>query len=279
MDIFIAVLIVSVIGLLLGLGLSVASKVMAVPVDKKAEKIREVLPGANCGACGFSGCDAYAAALSEGKTEKTTLCIPGGTEVSKEIAEITGLSAGVIKPSAAVVLCQGNKHNASDKLIYSGVQSCKMAHQIFGGPKDCIYGCVGFGDCVEACPYGAIHICDNVARINPLMCRACKMCIDTCPKHLIQLMPLHEMKAAVLCNNHDKGAATRNQCKAGCIGCMKCVKVCEAGAVTVDKFCAKVDYDKCTGCGKCHEVCPVGSIDLIDLNEIIAKSERAKENA
>ena len=266
------VAVVAAIGLLLGLGLSIASKVMAVPVDETAEKIREALPGANCGACGFSGCDAYAAALSEGKTTDTALCVPGGTETSAQIAQITGLAAGEVKPSAAVVLCQGNRHNANNKLVYQGVQSCRLAHQVFGGPKDCIYGCIGFGDCVEACPYGAIHICDGVARINPMMCRACKMCVNTCPKHLIQLMPLHEIKAAVLCNNHEKGAATRKQCKAGCIGCMKCQKVCEAGAVKVENFCAKVDYDKCTGCGKCHEVCPVGSIDLIDLDKIVQMS-------
>ena len=270
--IIIAVAVVSVTGLLLGLGLSIASKVMAVPVDEKAEKIREELPGANCGACGFSGCDAYAAALSEGKTENTGKCIPGGTEVSKKIAEITGLSSQEVKPSAAVVLCQGNVHNAGDKLIYSGIKSCKMATQIFGGPKDCIYGCVGFGDCVEACPYGAIHICDGVARINPIMCRACSMCVKTCPKHLIQLMPLYEAKAAVLCNNHEKGAQTRRQCKAGCIGCMKCVKTCEVGAISIDSFCAKVDYEKCIGCGKCQEVCPVGSINLIDLDAITRKA-------
>ena len=135
-----------------------------------------------------------------------------------------------------------------------------MATQLFGGPKECVYGCIGFGDCVEVCPYDAIHICEGVARINPLACHACKMCVNTCPKGIIDLMPLHEAKAAVMCKNHDKGA----QCKAGCIGCMKCVKTCEYGAVTVENFCAKVDYDKCVGCGKCHEACPVKCIDVIE---------------
>ena len=262
--IIIAVVIVSVIGLIAGLGLAVASKVMAVPVDEKAEEIQAALPGANCGACGFSGCSGYAAALSEGKTTDTGRCMPGGAEVSKAIAKITGLAAGDVIPMTAVVLCQGNKHNADTKLNYVGVKSCKMATQLFGGPKECVYGCIGFGDCVEVCPYDAIHICEGVARINPLACHACKMCVNTCPKGIIDLMPLHETKAAVMCKNHDKGAQTRKDCKAGCIGCMKCVKACEYGAVTVENFCAKVDYDKCVGCGKCHEACPVKCIDVIE---------------
>ena len=138
--ILIAVAIVAGLGLLLGLGLAVASIVMAVPVDKKAEEIRECLPGANCGACGFSGCDGYAAALSKGITKNTTLCSPGGNEVSKEIARIAGLEAGTVKPMAAVVLCQGIKSNCDTKMVYQGIESCKMAKQLFGGPKECIYG-------------------------------------------------------------------------------------------------------------------------------------------
>lgn len=123
--IIIAVVIVSVIGLIAGLGLAVASKVMAVPVDEKAEEIQAALPGANCGACGFSGCSGYAAALSQGKTTDTGRCMPGGAEVSKAIAKITGLAAGDVVPMTAVVLCQGNMHNTDTKLNYVGVKSCK----------------------------------------------------------------------------------------------------------------------------------------------------------
>ncbi len=263
--ILIAVAIVAGLGLLLGLGLAIASVVMAVPVDKKAEEIRECLPGANCGACGFSGCDGYAAALSKGITKNTALCAPGGSDASKAIAEITGLDAGVVKPMAAVVLCQGIKSNTGKKMEYLGIESCKMAKQLFGGPKECIYGCIGYGDCVNACEYNAIHICDGVARINPLACRACKQCVKTCPNSLIKMLPLHETKAAVLCANKDKGALTRKECKAGCIGCMKCVKNCEAEAIKVENFCAKIDASKCTGCGKCEAGCPVGAIKLISL--------------
>lgn len=260
-----AVLIVGIIGLVCGIALAVASIVLAVPSDEKADTITEMLPGANCGACGFSGCGGYASALSKGDTTNTALCNPGGSDVSKQIAEYLGLAAGEIEPMAAVVLCQGSCGNASTKMEYSGVESCKMASQLFGGPKDCVYGCLGLGDCVRECPYNAIRICDGIARINPSMCKACKKCINTCPKGLIELLPLNKSKAVVLCKNKDKGVLARKECKMACIGCMKCAKVCEAGAVTVTNFNAHVDTEKCTGCGNCKEACPVGCIDILNL--------------
>ena len=263
--IILAVIIVAGIGLLCALILSLASIFFAVPVDEKAEQIRACLPGANCGACGFSGCDGYAAALSKGETTNTALCVPGGNEASAEIAKITGGEAGSVRPMSAVVLCQGNFHNVEQKLEYDGVETCKMAAQLFGGPKSCTYGCIGFGDCVKVCPYNAIFICDGVARINPDRCKACKTCVGVCPRGLITMIPRDDIKTAVLCQNKDKGAQTRKQCKAGCIGCMKCVKACEEGAVKVENNKASVDYEKCTGCGKCHETCPVKCIDLIRL--------------
>lgn len=261
-SIFIPIIIVACIGVIAGLGLSIASIVFAVPVDEKAEAVRECLPGANCGACGFSGCDGYAAALSKGDTTECNLCTPGGNDVASDIAKIMGLEAGEITPKVAIVKCRGTSENVSDKLEYSGASSCKMAAQLFGGPKDCIYGCLGFGDCAKVCPYGAIFMWQGIARINPELCKACKKCVLECPRNLIELFPVGTPTSAVLCNNHDKGGMTRKQCKAGCIGCMKCVKACEQGAVKIDNFCATVDYDKCNGCMKCVEACPVGCIDV-----------------
>ena len=264
-SILLAVLLVAGIGLIAGIGLSVASVVMAVPTDETADAIRECLPGANCGACGFSGCDGYAAALSSGKTKETNLCAPGGNETAKAVAAVLGVEAGSIKPMAAVVHCNGTTENSAKKLQYQGVQSCVMAAQLFGGQKACVYGCLGYGDCVNACEYDAISICDGVARVNPLACRACKKCISACPKGLIELLPLHETKAAVLCKNHNTGAFTRKECKVGCIGCMKCTKVCESDAIRVENNTAHVDYDKCIACGKCVSECPVGAIHLLTL--------------
>ena len=257
-----AILILGAVGAVAAIVLVLAAKYMAVKEDERFPKVRECLPGANCGACGYPGCDGYAAALAESGV-KTNLCIPGADTVAQQISSILGVAFENVVEKIAVVHCGGDCDATRDRTDYEGPKTCAAA-KLFGGKGSCSYGCIGFGDCVEVCPYDAIHICEGVARINPLACHACKMCVNTCPKGIIDLMPLHEAKAAVMCKNHDKGAQTRKECKAGCIGCMKCVKTCEYGAVTVENFCAKVDYDKCVGCGKCHEACPVKCIDVIE---------------
>lgn len=263
-EILFPVLIVAGIGLIAGLLLAVLSKLMAVPVDEKEEAVIQALPGANCGACGFSGCQGYASALAKGKTRDTGLCAPGGSEVSAAISEIMGLSASTIVPMTAVVRCMGNDDCAEKKLIYSGVSSCKMASQLFGGDKTCIYGCLGLGDCQRECPYDAINICGGVAIVSPELCKACKKCIAVCPKELIELMPKSGSKAAVLCRNHDKGALVKKECSTGCLGCTKCVKTCPEEAISMDNLVAKVDYDKCTGCGQCTDSCPNDTIKILN---------------
>lgn len=263
--IILAVIIVSVVGLVLGLILAIASIVMAVPVDEKAEAIQEVLAGANCGACGYSGCAGYAGALSKGDCTDCTLCAPGGPDCAAAVAEIMGLAAGEMKPMAAVVMCKGTPDKCDSAMNYHGDMSCKTASQLYGGPKACNYGCLGLGDCVKACPYDAIKICDGVARVNPLACKACKVCIKTCPKGIIDLVPLYETKSVNFCKNKDKGNLTSKQCTVGCIGCMKCVKTCEFDAIKVENNHAIVDYDKCTGCGKCAEACPKKCLENITL--------------
>lgn len=261
--ILLAVIIVSAIGLIGGLVLAIASIVMAVPKDEKAEKIEECLPGANCGACGFSGCSGYAKALSEGKAESTSLCAPGGAEVAAKVAKVMGVANESVKPMTAVVLCQGNNQNTGSKMLYNGIDSCKAANLIFAGQNKCSYGCLGFGDCQKACPYSAITICDGVARVNPIACKACKVCIATCPKGIIELRPVEQAYAGVFCKNKDKGAIARKACNTACIGCMKCTKVCEYDAITVKDNCAYIDYNKCAACGKCVAECPDHAIVLV----------------
>lgn len=257
-----AVLLVAGIGLIAGIGLAIASIVMAVPKDEKAEKILEVLPGANCGACGYSGCSGYAAALSKGEA-KVGLCSPGGEECAKNVGEILGVS-GTVEKKTALVHCMGSYDNTTDKMRYDGIQSCSAASFLAGGVSSCRFGCMGLGDCMNACQYGAISVCNGVAKIDPAKCKGCSMCIEACPKHLISFVPLKK-QAVVRCANCDKGAGVTKICKVGCIGCMKCVKSCEVGAVTVTDFKASVDPEKCIGCGKCVEACPRHIITLLDV--------------
>lgn len=254
------ILIVAGIGLLAGLGLSVASVLMAVPVNEKAEKIRAVLPGANCGACGYSGCDAYAKALAEG-AKVLTLCAPGGADTAKAIGTVLGLDAGTVKAQSAVVACRGNCDNTQNAYDYDGIQSCRMASQLLAGPGNCKYGCIGLGDCAAVCEHGALKVCNGVAVVDKNLCRACRKCVGVCPKGLIHVVDVSRPKAYVYCMNVEKGAQTRKKCSAGCIGCMKCKKVCESGAITVTNNLAAIDVSKCTNCGKCVEQCPTHCIE------------------
>lgn len=256
-----AVLIVVAIGLIVGLVLAIASVLLAVPVDEKAVEIQAQLPGANCGACGFSGCSGYAAALSKGEA-KLGLCSPGGQAAVDAIAPIIGAESVQTVPKTAVIHCAGNDDNTGKMVRYQGVKSCLAATQLYGGMGDCSYGCIGFGDCMKACEYNAITVCNGVAMVNSNLCRACGACADACPKKLISIEP-KAPHAVVKCSNCDKGALTRKACKVGCIGCMKCVKTCENGAVKVDKFHAMIDAEKCTGCGKCAEACPQKIIEMM----------------
>jgi len=254
LSILLAVIIVVVIGLIVGIVLAVASIIMAVPVDEKAAAIQEQLPGANCGACGFSGCAGYAAALSKGEAE-LGLCSVGGQAAIDAIAPIIGAEAVASVPKTAVVHCNGNDDNTSKVTRYQGIQSCMAANQIYGGMGECSYGCIGFGDCMAVCEYGAIKVENGVAAVDPELCKACGKCVNACPKQLITIEP-KKSRAIVKCSNCDKGAVTRKACKVGCIGCMKCVKTCEHDAIKVEKFHAIVDPEKCVGCGKCADQCP-----------------------
>ncbi len=254
MDIITPIIIVGVIGLLAGIVLAVASIVMAVPKDEKAEALEAVLPGANCGACGYSGCPGYAAAMAKGEAQPG-LCSPGGAAVAAQCGEILGSGAVSMEKKAAVVHCMGSADNTEEKMNYDGLSSCTAATQLAGGASSCRFGCLGLGDCLRACDYGAIEICNGLAVINQDRCVACGKCAAACPKSLIRIEPVKPL-AVVRCSSCDKGRDTMKACKVGCIGCMKCQKTCEFGAITVKNGLASVDPEKCTGCGQCAEACP-----------------------
>lgn len=255
------VIIVTVIGAISGVILSVASIVLHTPVDETQEQLRECLPGANCGACGYAGCDSYAEAISSGEAG-VNMCIPGGAQVKAQLAEIMGVQAGSFRKMAAFVSCNGTTENAAAKMQYIGVQTCAAANQIFAGPNSCSYGCMGYGDCVEVCQYDAIHVVNGVSLVDPDRCVGCSKCIAACPKDIIALAPA-ATTSVVVCSSHDKGPQVRKACTAGCIGCTKCVKACPMEAISMDNFVAVVDYDKCTGCGLCAEGCPAKCISIM----------------
>ncbi len=257
MDILIAVAILGGSGLLLGFLLSLASKVFAVSEDKKTADIRAALPGANCGSCGYAGCDSYAEAVAKGDAEPN-LCTPGGADAASAIGEILGVTVK-IEEKKAVVLCQGNCDNVGEKYEYSGMRTCAAAAAVLGGPSDCRYGCIGYGDCQAACNFDAIKVISNLATVDTDKCTGCSKCVTTCPKGIIKLYKT-PIGPVVACNNKDKGPAARKVCKTACIGCGLCAKNCPAGAIEIKDNLAEIDPAKCTSCRKCAEVCPMKCI-------------------
>ena len=263
MDIVIALVVLVIIALVCAIVLTLAASFFAVKVDERAAAVRDCLPGANCGACGFSGCDGYAAALSEGKTDNPSLCTPGGADVAAQVAEIMGLAAGDVVKKVAFVGCNGECKAENRKYVYDGIQSCKAVKLSFSGDTQCTFACLGYGDCMAVCPKNAIHINpeNGVAEVDPVACIGCGLCAKTCPQSIIDMLP-ETSRIVVKCSSHDKGAVTRKVCSNGCIGCMKCQKTCPHGAITVKNNLAVIDYDKCTGCGECQAACPVKCIHI-----------------
>ena len=259
--IILAAVIVGGTGLFIGVFLGVAGKKFAVEVDEREEAILGVLPGNNCGGCGYAGCSGLAAAIVKGEAEVGG-CPVGGAPVAAKVGEIMGVAAGAQVHEVAFVKCAGTCEKTKDNYEYTGVEDCEMMAFIpGGGSKACNYGCMGFGSCVKACPFDAIHIKNGVAVVDKEQCKACGKCVAKCPRHLIELIP-YEQKTFVRCNSNAKGKVQLTICQAGCIGCRLCEKNCEAGAITVTNFLAHIDADKCTECGVCVEKCPRKIITL-----------------
>lgn len=253
--ILLAAAIVGGAGLFIGIFLGVSGKKFAVEVDEREEAILDVLPGNNCGGCGYAGCSGLAAAIAQGKADVGG-CPVGGASVAGKIGEIMGVDASASERKTAFVKCGGTCEKTKSEYEYYGIKDCIMASQMQdGGAKGCAYGCLGYGSCVDACPFDAIHIVDGIAVVDKEACKACGKCVDACPKHLIELIP-YKQKTFVQCNSNEKGKALMDVCQVGCIGCRLCERNCEAEAITVNNFLAHIDADKCTNCGVCAEKCP-----------------------
>ncbi len=260
------VLILGTLGLVFGFVLAIASKLFEVKIDPRVEEIINVLPGVNCGACGKAGCAGYAAQIVHGG-EAINKCAPGGSDVVAQIAQIMGMEASTLDRKVAVIHCSsGGYENTKWKYSYDGVQTCKSANSLAGGPNACAWGCLGLNDCLAACPFDAISIDTNGMRLIDFeKCTACGACVEACPRDLIELVPLTR-NVYVKCSSQDKGGEARQVCGSThpCIGCGLCVKECPVDAITVENSLARIDYEKCINCGLCATVCPTKAIlDLL----------------
>ncbi len=239
MSMLVPILVLSGLGATLGVGLAVAAKYLAVTEDPRVEALVDILPGANCGACGYPGCSGYAKGLVEGVD--VTLCAPGGNDTVKAIADILGVAAVEMVPKTALIKCAGGRNVAPDRSLYVGPQTCRSAVLVGGGNKDCRWGCIGLGDCAEVCEDDAIAFTDDgLAYVLADVCIACSRCVKACPRDLIEMVP-KDRKVHVLCSSHDPGKNTKTVCQVGCIACKLCARRDKATFI-IEDFNASVKY-------------------------------------
>ncbi len=237
--------------------------------DPRNGQVEAVLPGANCGGCGYPGCGGFAAACVKADSLDGMLCPVGGAPVMAKIAAILGMEAGEVTPKVAVVRCNGNCANRKKTNHYDGASSCAIEAALYSGETGCSYGCLGNGDCENACSFGAIRINPEtrLPEVDEELCTACGACVKACPKGIIELRNKgpKSRRMFVSCVNKDKGAVARKACSAACIGCGKCAKECPFDAITITNNLAYIDFQKCRLCRKCEAVCPTGAIHSVNF--------------
>ena len=279
--ILVAVISLGAIGLISAIVLFVASKKFAVYEDPRIGEVAEVLPQANCGGCGYPGCAGFAEACVKAGSLEGKLCPVGGQPVMARVAAILGLEAASAEPKVAVVRCNGSCEHRPRTTRYDGVSSCAVANATYGGETDCTFGCLGCGDCVDACQFDAIHMNPETGlpEVDENACTACGACVKACPRRIIELRPKgkNNRRVYVSCVNKDKGAQTRKACSVGCIGCGKCVKVCPFEAITLENNLAYIDPAKCKLCRKCEAECPQGAILAVNFPPRKPKVETSVE--
>ncbi len=254
-----SIIILGGIGLACGTMLLVASKFFFVPLDERVGELIQLLPGANCGACGFAGCAQYAKGLIAGNTASNA-CRVLDQEKSASISSLLGVEGGAADRAKAVLRCQGVEGVVQKNSDFMGLTTCRAAALFFGGDKDCPYACLGFGDCVEVCPFQAISRGKNgLIAIDPEKCTGCGKCLAECPKGMLLLVP-EKSEVVVACLSKDRAKRVSQACKKGCIACKRCEKACPVKAITVEDNLARIDFQLCNNCGLCLEACPTKSI-------------------
>jgi len=274
----IAVVVLVFIALIASIILYAASKKFAVKEDPRILQVQALLPGANCGGCGFAGCSGMAEALVKGADAGTIeglKCPVGRNGVMSQIADMLGVSLAQSESMIAVVRCNGTCMLRPQVALYDGLHTCAAMNAASMGESGCGYGCLGCGDCTEACQFDALHLNSETGlpEVDEKKCTSCGACVKVCPRHIIELRKKGPKghRVYVCCMNKDKGNIARKACNAACIGCGKCEKVCEFEAITVADNLAYIDYDKCSMCTKCVDECPSGAI--VKVNFPIYKKE------
>lgn len=262
MEFLLPIIIFAVLAAVSGAVLTYLSVKFPGQITEDVASVLDCLPGLNCGACGYAGCDEYAQKLVTERVPPNA-CKPGGVPVAKKISDLTGIPFSNVEQQVAVVHCCGDYAATTDKYDYRGVLSCAASVRFYGGRSSCIFGCVGLGDCVEVCPTGAIKVENGCAKVNPDLCTGCMMCASRCPKGIISAAPESAL-VYTLCSSPATARETIKVCKTGCIVCKRCEKACAYGAISVSGNFPEIDYSLCTNCGKCVEACPRGCLKKIE---------------
>lgn len=267
--------VLTLLGLFLALVLFLVAKKFKVEEDPRIDEVEKAMPGANCGGCGFAGCRAFADAAVNADSLEKVFCPVGGNDVMKKVAAILGKEVADKAPMVAVVRCNGSCANRPLVNDWDGVRSCKVKAGIYTGDTGCAYGCLGCGDCVEACAFGALSMDPETGLpvVDESKCTACGACVKACPRSIIELRNKgpRGMRVYVSCVNKDKGPVAKKACKAACIGCGICAKTCTHGAITVEANLAYIDFNKCKLCRECEALCPTGAIHGVNFPKALDK--------